>query len=83
MAATARSRRSRRSSDDIAHRAERAQALVLMGETSSGRQALEGAALAPGTEDTLNALSDTDLPNREGVITGDNGVHAGGAVEFG
>ena len=30
------------------------------GEISSGRQALEGAALVPGTEDTLNALTDRD-----------------------
>ena len=60
MAATARSRRSRRSADDIAHRAERAQALVSIGEISSGRQALKGAALVPGTEDTLNALTDRD-----------------------
>ena len=60
MVATARSRRSRRSADDIAHRAKRAQALVLMWEISSGRQELEGAALVPGTEDTLNALTDRD-----------------------
>ena len=87
MAATARSRKSRRSSDDVAHRAERAQALVLMGEISSGRQALEGAALAPGTEDTLNAQTDRDRrpvqPVRELFVTGDNGVHASGAVELG
>ena len=39
-------------------RAERAETLVHLGELSSGRQALEGAALAPGNEETRRALTD-------------------------
>ena len=60
-----RARRSRRGpADDLAARAERAQALVMMGEISSGRQALEGAAV-PSTDHTLHLLTDTErrLPN--------------------
>ena len=51
-------RRRRHSSDDLAKRAERAVTLVKMGEVSRARQALEGAQLAPGTLDTLRALTD-------------------------
>ena len=39
-----RARRTRRPVDDVAKRADRAQTLVMMGEVSAGRQALEGAA---------------------------------------
>ena len=39
---------------DIALRATRAELLVQLGELSSAREALEGAALAPGTNDPLN-----------------------------
>ena len=35
---------------------ERAQMMVMMGEVSSGRQVLEGAPLAPGTDTTLRQL---------------------------
>ena len=58
--------RDRRPADDQAARAERAQALVMMGEISSGRQALEGAAVAPGTDHTLHLLTDIERrpPNR-------------------
>ena len=49
-------RRRRRSSDDVQRRAERAHALVQLGELSAGRQALEGASLAPGTDATYQAL---------------------------
>ena len=69
IAATARARHRRRPVDDIAARAERAQALVMMGEVSSGRQALEGAAVAPGTDHTLRLLTDASRrpahPTRE------------------
>ena len=41
-------------------RSARAPQLVQMGELSSGRQALEGAELAPGTLATLAALSDPE-----------------------
>ena len=41
-------------------RAARAEALVHMGELSAARQALEGATVAPGTRDTLNALQDPE-----------------------
>ena len=47
--------------DDIQRRAERAEALVQLGELSAGRHALEGTSLAPGTNATLNDLQD---PNK-------------------
>ena len=57
-AALARRRRGRRALDDVPSRISRAEALVHMGDFSSARQALEGSALAPGSEATLNALRD-------------------------
>ena len=42
--------------DSIERKAERAQMLVMMGEVSSGRRALEGAPLAPGNDATLAQL---------------------------
>ena len=39
-------------------RRARAETLVRLGELSSGRQALKGAALAPGSEETRRALTD-------------------------
>ena len=60
-AAYLRARRSRRRpADDLVARAERAQALVMMGEISSDRQALSGAAVAPGTDHTLRLLTDIE-----------------------
>ena len=56
-----RKRRRQRPDDELQRRAERALSLVQMGELSSGRHALEGASLAPGTRQTLEALRD---PNR-------------------
>ena len=44
--------------DDLERRAKRAELLVGMDELSSARQALEGAELAPGTNETLQMLSD-------------------------
>ena len=38
---------------DVAGRAARAEKLVLMGELSAAREALEGASVAPGTLRTL------------------------------
>ena len=55
----ARARRRRRSQDDdLERRVSRGQALVHLGELSSARQALEGAAEARGSQQTLSALSD-------------------------
>ena len=48
----------RRRQDDLELRAIRAERLVQVGELSSARQALEGAALAPGNEATLRQLTD-------------------------
>ena len=56
VAVASRRRRRRRGEDNIQRRADRAEALVQMGELSAGRHALEGAALAPGSEATLNEL---------------------------
>ena len=44
--------------NDLERRAKRAELLVGMGELPSARQALEGAELAPGTNETLQMLSD-------------------------
>ena len=56
--ACTRKRRRQKPEDDITRRAARALALVQMGELSAGRQALEGADLAPGTMETLRELRD-------------------------
>ena len=60
IVAIAQRRGQRQRGDDVGKRAERAQSFVLMGEISSGRQALEGEAVAPGTEATLNLLEDAE-----------------------
>ena len=53
-------KRRRHQEDDLERRAGagRALSLVQMGELSAGRQALEGAPLAPGNRETLNQLRD-------------------------
>ena len=51
-------RRRRAQTDTPERRAETAESLVLMGEVSAGRHALEGAPLAPGTQRTLDQLRD-------------------------
>ena len=51
-------RKRRTQTDTPERRADRAQSLVLMGEVSAGRHALEGAPLAPGTQRTLDQLRD-------------------------
>ena len=57
-ASATRRRRRRREGDNVQRRADRAQALVQMGELSAGRHALEGASIAPGSQATLDALRD-------------------------
>ena len=55
----ARSRRRRRDArDTVEKRARRAFHMVQLGELSAARQALEGAAVAPGNKTTLSALKD-------------------------
>ena len=49
-------RRRRTQTDTIERRAERAEALVHLGELSSGRHALEGAPLARGNEETRRGV---------------------------
>ena len=51
-------RKWRTQTDTPERRADRAQSLVVMGEVSAGRHALEGAPLAPGTQRTLDQLRD-------------------------
>ena len=53
-------RKRRRSKSGIEQRAARALRCVLDGELSAGRQALEGAELARGTRETLDALKDRE-----------------------
>ena len=60
-------RRRRSHVDTQQRRAERAQTLVLMGEVSAGRQALDGASLAPGTQETLEQLRRRQQVPREEV----------------
>ena len=59
-AAQSRNRRSRRQVDEIEQRSLRAEALIQVGELSHARQVLEGAALAPGNQATLDALQDPE-----------------------
>ena len=51
-------RRSRTATDSVKRRAERAFCLAQLGELSSARQALEGDAVAPGNDRTMQALRD-------------------------
>ena len=55
-AASIRSRRSSTRVDTVEKGVEGAEALISMGEISAARHALEGSPVAPGNEDTLNAL---------------------------
>ena len=66
QAGVARNRR-RRTDKDLRHRVSRAESLVHLGELSSARQALEGAELAPGTEQTLESLRKRATVPREEV----------------
>ena len=50
--------RRHRAVDNLDRRVDRAQSLIMMGEVSAGRQALEGAPLAPRTQRTLDQLQD-------------------------
>ena len=49
-------RRRRTQQDSVERRADRAEALVCMGDFSAGRQAPEGAPVAPGNDRTLREL---------------------------
>ena len=53
-------RERRRSQPDEVQRASRAMSLVQVGELCAARQALEGAALAPGSLATLRILTDPE-----------------------
>ena len=64
-----RSRRRRTQPDTVTKRVERAEILVCLGEISAARHALEGSPVAPGTEETLNALRDVD--RRPPLLRGD------------
>ena len=58
VASKAFQRKRRTQIDTPERRADRAESLVMMGEVSAGRHALEGAPLAPGTQRTLDQLRD-------------------------
>ena len=58
-------RRRREAGSDLERRAARAEKVVALGELSAGRQALEGAAIAPGTMRTLAAITDPRKRPRE------------------
>ena len=61
-----RKRRRHTPQQDLDRRVVRAEGLVQMGELSAGRQALEGASLAPGNRQILDALQD---PQRRPPVT--------------
>ena len=67
QAAVVRRRRSRRTGDNLEHRAARAEVLVHMGELFSARQ-VEGAELAPGSRHTLDTLQDQTKRPREARV---------------
>ena len=69
QAAVVRRRKGRRG-DDLERRAIRALNFVQLGELSSASQALEGAEIAPGTEDILTALRKSGGGVR-GIVAGD------------
>ena len=56
--AQSRRRGRRRTVNDVENRVLRAELLVQVGELSAARQALEGAAVAPGNQATLDLLTD-------------------------
>ena len=60
-------RRRRTQTDSLEKRAEKAQMLILMEKVSAGRHALDGAPVAPGTQDTLNQLRRRPQVPREPV----------------
>ena len=85
QAAVIRRRKGRRG-DDLERRAIRALHFVQVGELSSARQALEGAEVAPGTEDTLKKLSDTSKRPDQVVgphSSGGLGACPSNAIHFG
>ena len=66
MGSFAQAKRRRCQKDTVERRAARALGLAQLGELLSARQALEGAAVAPGDEKTWKALSDeTKRPTRQ------------------
>ena len=50
----------REQKDDVSRQADRAFGFVQLGELSAARRVLEGARLAPGTEETLQVLRDPE-----------------------
>ena len=81
--AQASARRARRPEAIVEKRAARAPHLVQMGESSSDRQALEGAELAPGTLATLAALSDPERrPPEPRDLMPRESIHHRPRVEF-
>ena len=55
----------REAGSDLERQAARAEQLAALGELSAGRQALEGAAIAPGNMRTLAAFTDPNKRPRE------------------
>ena len=60
QAAVVRRRRSRRTEDNLEHRAARAEVLVHMGELSSARQALEGGRVGSGISPHVEHVAGSD-----------------------
>ena len=82
-AAVARRRRAR-GGDDINKTVDRAEALVHLGELSSARQALEGAELVPGSQQTSDILRDQSKRRRETrVPTSPELVHHSPSIQSG
>ena len=71
---SAQAKRRRCQKDTKERRAERALGLAQMGKLSNARQALEGAAIAPGDENTWKALSNEDKRPKQQRFPLDEGV---------
>ena len=85
-AATAHTRKRRRHQvGDVQHRAARALALVQIGEFFAGHQALEGAELAPGSEETqrVEESFETSTKSTCTSTTTNNGTCSSATVRIG
>ena len=85
-AAASRWKRRRSVPNDLEHRVNRAMSKIQLGELTAGRQALEGADLAPGTPDTLQHLRARPQVSRDPIPEDQGHIpqhHSSWTVKFG